>query len=180
MSYENKPGTVTASTRSGDRSSSLYSQRNSLADGLFLVSRSLRRMQIEHAVMGDGALALEDSLRINAVPRPGERSPEIELIMSPEHYAKFRSSWVNQRLAAIDADENQFWDNRTGYLLCVYVTGDWVKLGRRAFRVPDVAALPKTDDRISYWIPDFTDTRRSASEERRIREKGVVCQSIAA
>ena len=74
-------------------------------------------MQIEHAVMGDGALALKDSLKINDVLRPGERSPEIELIMSPEHYAKFRSSWVNQRLATIDADKHQFWDNRTGYLL---------------------------------------------------------------
>ena len=181
MSYENQPGTATASIRStNDRSSSLYSQRNSLADGLFLVSRSLRRMQIEHAVMGDGALALEDPSKINAVQKPGECRPEIELIMSPDHYAKFRSSWVNQRLAAIDAEDHQFWDNRTGYLLCVYVTGDWVKLGRRAFRVPEVAVLPKTDDRISYWIPDFTDTRRSASEERRIREKGVICRSIAA
>ena len=180
MSYANQPRTVTALTRSIDRSSSLYSQRNSLIDGLFLVSRSLRRMQIEHAVMGDGALALKDSLKINDVLRPGERSPEIELIMSPEHYAKFRSSWVNQRLATIDADKNQFWDNRTGYLLCIYVTGDWIKLGRRALRVPDVAALPKTDDRIPYWIPDATDTRRLAVDERRSREKGVVCQSIAA
>ena len=180
MSYENQPRTAITSTRSTDRSSSLYSQRNSLADGLFLVSRSLRRMQIEHAVMGDGALALGDPLKINAVQSPGERSPEIELIMSQDHYEKFRSSWVNQRLAAIDTDDHQFWDNRTGYLLCVYVTGDWVKLGRRAFRVPDVAALPKTDDRISYWIPDFTDTRRSVVDERRSREKGVVCQSVAA
>ena len=95
-------------------------------------------------------------------------------------YAKFRSSWVNQRLAAIDTDDHQFWDNRTGYLLCVYVTNDWVKVGRRAFRVPDVAALPKTGDRISYWIPDVTDTRRSVIDERRTRQKNVVCRSIAA
>lgn len=137
-------------------------------------------MQIEHAVMGDGARALKDPSKINDVLRPDERSPEIELIMSAEHYAKFRSSWVNQRLATIDADKHQFWDNRTGYLLCIYVTDDWIKLGRRALRVPDVAALPKTDDRISYWIPDTTDTRRLAVDDRRSREKGVVCQSIAA
>jgi|GEM_PF-1437817 len=180
MSYENQPGTVTASTHSNGQPSLLYSQRNSLVDGLFLVSRSLRRMQIEHAVMGAGALALKDPLNTNPVPRPGECSPEIELIMSLDDYAKFRSSWVNQRLAAIDAEDHQFWDNRTGYLLCIYVIGDWIKLGRRAFRIPDVAALPKTDDRISYWIPDMTDTRRSLIEERRIRDKGVVCQSVAA
>ena len=137
-------------------------------------------MHIEHAVMGDGALVLEDLLKINDVPRPGERSPEIELIMSPDHYAKFRSSWVNQRLATIDADKHQFWDNRTGYLLCIYVTGDWIKFGRRTLRVPDVATLPRTDDRISYWIPDVPDTRRLALDERRSREKRVVCQSIAA
>ena len=180
MSYENQPGTVTASIQPNNRPSVLYSQRNSLVDSLFLVSRSLRRMQIEHAVMGDGALTLKDPLKINAALGPGERSPEIELIMSPDHYAKFRSSWVNQRLAAIDTDDHQFWDNRTGYLLCIYVTGNWVKLGRQAFRVPDVAVLPKTDDRISYWIPDVTDARRSVLEERRSREKGVVCQLIAA
>ncbi len=188
MSYENQPGTVTASIQTNDRppvlSPILYSQRNSLVDSLVLVSRSLRRMQIEHAVMGDGALALKNSLNTrantSAVPRLDERGPEIELIMSSDHYAKFRSSWVNQRLAAIDTDAHQFWDNRTGYLLCIYVTGYWVKLGQRAFRVPDVAALPKTDDRISYWIPDVTDMYRSVLEERRIREKGLVCQSIAA
>ena len=137
-------------------------------------------MQIEHAVMGDGAIALENPLKIDDFPRPGERSPEIELIMSPEHYAKFRSSWVNQRLATIDAEAHQFWDNRTGYLLCIHVTGDWIKLGRRALRVPDVTTLPKTNERISYWIPDATDTRRLAADERRSREKGVVGQSIAA
>lgn len=180
MSYENQPRTITASTQTNDRSPVLYSQRNSLVDSLFLVSRSLRRMQIEHAVMGDGALALKDQSMLNAVPRSGERSPEIELIMSPEDYEKFRSSWVNQRLAATDVENHQFWDNRTGYLLCIYVIGDWIKLGRRAFRIPDVAALPKTDDRISYWIPNVTDTRRSLIEERRIREKSVVCRSVAA
>ena len=180
MSYENQPGTVTGSIPTIDRPPVLYSQRNSLVDSLVLVSRSLRRMQIEHAVMGDGALALKDSLNTSVAARLDERSPEIELIMSPDHYAKFRSSWVNQRLAAIDTDAHQFWDNRTGYLLCVCVTGDWVKLGRRAFRVPNVAALPKTDDHVSYWIPDGTDKRRSVLDDRRTREKGMVCQSIAA
>ena len=180
MSYEHQLGTITTSIQPNERPPILYSQRNSLGDSLLLVSRNLRRMQIEHAVMGDGALALKDPLNTSVVPRPGERGPEIELIMSSDHYAKFRSSWVNQRLAAIDTDDHQFWDNRTGYLLCVYVTNDWVKLGRRAFRVPDVAALPKTDDRISYWIPDVTDMRRSVIDDRRTREKNVICRSIAA
>ncbi len=180
MSYENQPRTITAPIQTTDRPPVLYSQRNSLVDSLILVSRSLRRMQIEHAVMGDGALALKDPLSPSAVPRPGERGPEIELIMSSDHYAKFRSSWVNQRLAAIDTDTHQFWDNRTGYLLYVHVIGDWIKLGRRAFKIPNIAVLPKTDDRISYWIPDVMDARRSLVEERRLREKGLVCKSIAA
>ena len=180
MSYENQPGTVTVSIQTNDRPPVHYSQRNSLVDSLVLVSRSLRRMQIEHAVMGDGALALKNLLNTSAVPRLDERGPEIELIMSPDHYEKFRSSWVNQRLAAIDTEAHQFWDNRTGYLLCIYVAGDWIKLGRRAFQVPDVAALPKTDDHVSYWIPDVTDRRRSVLDDGRTREKGMVGQSIAA
>ncbi len=154
----------------------MYSQRDSLIDSVHFLSRSLTRMRIQHAVMGSCALSIRDH-----VPHPSsDRSQDIELLMSPEHYAKFRSTWLNQRLASIESEDHQFWDNRTGYLLRIYVTGEWIKLGKRALRVPEFAALPKTDDGIAYWIPDAPDTRVKPIEERRPWEKISAQRTIAA
>jgi hypothetical protein len=153
----------------------MYSQRNSLVDCLHFLSRSLMRMRIQHAVMGSSAIALNS----HAPHASSERAQEIELLMSADHYAKFQSTWVNQRLAAIDSDDRQFWDNRTGYVLRIHLTGDWLKMGKRALRVPDLTQLPTSDDGIAYWIPEAQDLRRTPSEERR-REKVAPYCTIAA
>jgi hypothetical protein len=155
---------------------SQYSQRDSLIDSLTFLSRSLTRMRIQHAVMGPVS-----STRDPGPTNPSsDRGQDIELLMSPEHYAKFRSNWLNQRLASIESDDHQFWDNRTGYLLRIYITGDWIKIGKRALRVPDCATLPKNEDGIAYWIPDASDTRVKPPEERRPWEKISAQSTIAA
>jgi hypothetical protein len=174
------PSTYPATSTASDLNRSsvgtlMYSQRDSLVDSLHFLSRSLMRMRIQHAVMGPSAIALKDC----DLHPSGERAQEIELIMSAENYAKFRSTWVNQRLAAVDSDDRQFWDNRTGYVLRIYITGDWLKTGKRALRVPDSTQLPKSEDGIAYWIPDAQDIRRNPSEERR-REKVAPYCTIAA
>jgi hypothetical protein len=153
------PSTYPATSTASDLNRSsvgtlMYSQRDSLVDS---------------------AIALKDC----DLHPSGERAQEIELIMSAENYAKFRSTWVNQRLAAVDSDDRQFWDNRTGYVLRIYITGDWLKTGKRALRVPDSTQLPKSEDGIAYWIPDAQDIRRNPSEERR-REKVAPYCTIAA
>ncbi len=153
----------------------MYSQRNSLVDCLHFLSRSLMRMRIQHAVMGSSAIALNS----HDLHPSSDRAQEIELLMSADHYEKFQSTWVNQRLAAIDSDDRQFWDNRTGYILRIHLTGDWLKIGKRALRIPDLTQLPTSEDGIAYWIPETQDTRRSPSEERR-REKVAPYCTIAA
>jgi hypothetical protein len=183
--YPSDPSTATqlgqhrSSTRSPNRSSlglPMYSQRDSLVDSLHFLSRSLTRMRIQHAVMGASAVALREQIPHSS----GDRGQDIDLMMSPEDYAKFRSTWVNQRLASIESDEHQFWDNRTGYLVRIHITGAWIKTGKRAIRVPDLSTLPKTEDGIAYWIPDAADPRFKPAEERRPWEKIAPQRTIAA
>lgn len=125
--------------------SPIYSQCGDLFSNIKFLSRSLRRMNVDHAITGKSAMVMESGTFEMEV------EPEIELILSNDSYEHFLKICVHQQVKPIDGEDRMFWDNRTGCTIRVYVVGENFPQGRRSMEIPALHLLPTNDEGIKSW-----------------------------
>lgn len=133
-----------------------YSQCGDLFSSIQFLSRSLRRMNVDHALTGVSADVME-----SGVTHPGMKS-EIDLILSRQSYEHFLKSCVHQQMKPIEGEERTFWDHRTGCTMRIYVTGERLKVGRRSIEIPELNRMAVNDEGIKSWTVESKSSREAS------------------
>ncbi len=136
--------------------SPVYSQCGDLFSSIQFLSRSLRRMNVDHALTGVSAVVME-----SGVTGP-EIASEIDLILSRQSYEHFLKSCVHQQVKPIEGDERAFWDNRTGCTVRIYMTGERLKVGRRSIEIPELNMMALNDEGIKSWTVESKSSRETS------------------
>ncbi len=134
--------------------SPVYSQCGDLFSSIQILSRSLRRMHVDHALTGICAVVMA------AGGAESGTKPEIDLILSHQSYAHFLKICVHQQVKPIEGEDRAFWDNRTGCTVRIYVTGERVKVGRRSIEIPQLNMMPMNDEGIKSWTVESKRSRK--------------------
>jgi hypothetical protein len=134
--------------------SPVYSQCGDLLNSIQILSRSLRRMHVDHALTGISAVVMA-----SGVTGP-ETKPEIDLVLSHQSYMHFLKSCVHQQVKPIEGEERTFWDSRTGCTVRICVAGERVKIGRRSIEIPALNTMEINEDGIKSWIVESKGTRK--------------------
>jgi hypothetical protein len=147
--------------RTASNYSPVYSQCGDLFSSIKFLSRSLRRMNVDHALTGCSAVVME-----SGVAGP-EMKSEIDLILSRQSYEHFLKSCVHQQVKPIEGEERAFWDNRTGCTVRIYVAGERLKIGRRSVEIPELNMMRLNDEGIKSWTVESKVKSKSVRETSR-------------
>ncbi len=150
--------------RTNSHYSPVYSQCGDLFISIQFLSRSLRRMNVDHALTGVSAVVME-----SGVAGPDIKS-EIDLILSHQSYEHFLKSCVHQQVKPIEGEARAFWDNRTGCTVRIYVAGERIKVGRRSIEIPELNTMTLNDEGIKSWTAE---TKSSRATSRKLKVSGV-------
>ncbi len=133
----------------------IYSQCGDLFSSVKFLSRSLKRMLVDHAITGYSAQVMESDRLMCGI------GSDIDLIMSDESYEHFLRSCVHQRMKPIEGEQRMFWDSRTGCTVRIYVTGERIKVGRRSVKIPALGVMLPNDEGIKTWTLDIPVVRKA-------------------
>jgi hypothetical protein len=149
--------------------SPLYSQCGDLLNSIVFLSRSLRRMNVDHAITGAAVLAMESSFDQSMSYSSVE--PLIELVLSGNSYEHFLKSCVHQQIKPIEGEDRMFWDNRTGCTVRIYLTGESMKVGHRSIVIPALNGMTLNAEGIKSWNIEQYCTQNKSLKRQTITKK---------
>jgi hypothetical protein len=151
-----RSSTSSSAFRTASSYSPVYSQCGDLFSSIQFLSRSLRRMNVDHAITGVSAIVMESG------GSGTEIKSEVDLILSRQSYEHFLKSCVHQQMKPIEGEERTFWDHRTGCTLRIYMTGERLKVGRRSIEIPELHMMNLNDEGIKCWTVESKSARETA------------------